>query len=143
MGDTQKVVDGKQEEGWNCEAQMAMLKSLPPEISRRCGRGMLKGVWMVSHPLQSQPFSLTDSLSAVAESSLSKEKKLEWQLDLLREYDEKRMDRFEAFLVSKRIPVLEEQLRPVGSYPLKRFAMKNANDYYKDRARVPNKAPLG
>jgi hypothetical protein len=58
--------------------------------------------WLTPHPLQFQSQAHTDALLTVANSALSENKKLEWQLDVLQEYDEKRMERFKRFLMSKR-----------------------------------------
>jgi hypothetical protein len=128
----------------NDDKSFAMLRSLPPEMVGRVasGKGTARGCWLTVHPLQLQPNALTDSLSAVAESSLSGDKKIEWQLDLLREYDEKRMDRFDAFLVSMRAPSNEEQFRPAAKYSQTRLGAKYNGDYYKDRARQPFKTGL-
>jgi hypothetical protein len=69
----------------------------------------------------------------VAESSIIGAKKLEWELDIMREFDEKRMDQFERFLVSRRNrtnePVAESRRNPRGRFN------KAANDYYKDKGR--------
>jgi len=86
------------------QRQLAILKAVPPDATRRfnVNKGPVYGVWFVPHPLKLYPSAYADLMNTVQESGVSDNKKLEWELDLLREYDEKRLDRFEAFLVSKR-----------------------------------------
>lgn len=123
------------------------------------GGGMLGGMWFTSHPLQLQPVSLTESLLAVTESKqgqgMSLEKRETWEMDLLREYDEQRMDRYESFLCSKRSPSVEDQLKArtvalgrtaavsvrVNQKPLsaRRPKAVPVPEYYKDRGRQANK----
>jgi hypothetical protein len=123
------------------------------------GGGMLGGMWFTSHPLQLQPISLTESLLAVTESKqgqgMSLEKRETWEMDLLREYDEQRMDRYESFLCSKRSPSAEDQLKArtvalgrtaavsvrVNQKPLsaRRPKAVPVPEYYKDRGRQANK----
>jgi hypothetical protein len=123
------------------------------------GGGMLEGMWFTTHPLQLQPMSLTESLLAVTESKqgqgMSLEKRETWEMDLLRECDEQRMDRYESFLSSKRSPSLEDQLKArtvalgrtatvsvqANQKPLsaRRPKAVPVPEYYKDRGRQANK----
>jgi hypothetical protein len=123
------------------------------------GGGMFEGMWFTTHPLQLQPMSLTESLLAVTESKqgqgMSLEKRETWEMDILRECDEQRMDRYESFLSSKRSPSLEDQLK-ARTVALGRTAAVSAQpnqkplsarrpkavpvpEYYKDRGRQANK----
>mmetsp|Transcript_26403 Transcript_26403/g.26653 ORF Transcript_26403/g.26653 Transcript_26403/m.26653 type:complete len:140 (-) Transcript_26403:23-442(-) len=132
-----------------------MFSSFPPDMHRfvKGLRGPVLGVWTVPHPLQLHPYSYHEALSAIQEAGLGDAKKQEWELDLLREYDEKRMDRFESFLISCRENIGSEnkkknyindkmKLPPSTANSKKRDEEKekyNKNDYYKDRGRQPHK----
>jgi len=84
--------------------QIAILKTIPPELMRRFSgcRGPIYNTWMVGHPLILQSNMHSEVVQSIIESSLSDSKKLEWELDALREHDEKKMDRLEKILISKR-----------------------------------------
>ena len=84
--------------------QMAMFKNVPPEVVRKVqmSRGSFKGVWLLPHPLQSYPRSFADSFNHVYDTGLSANRKHEWHMDLIREYDDKRLARWESFLLSRR-----------------------------------------
>ncbi len=84
--------------------QMAMFKNVPPAVVRKVqlSRGSVKGVWLLPHPLQSYPRTFADSFNHVYDTGLSTNKKHEWHMDLIREYDDKRLDRWESLLVSRR-----------------------------------------
>ena len=84
--------------------QMAMFKNVPPAVVRKVqmSRGSVMGVWLLPHPLQSYPRSFADSFNHVYDTGLSANKKHEWHMDLIREYDDKRLDRWESLLVSRR-----------------------------------------
>jgi hypothetical protein len=99
---------------------LATLTALSPDAEKLAdkGRGFVRGVWLTEHPLQMQPMTFLEAVQKVGEPSsrgagagLSAEKQLLWQLDLVRQHDEQCMDRFEAFLASKRAPVAEEQIK--------------------------------
>jgi len=132
----------------NLEFKNAMiLKSLPPDILKlSINKGPIKDYWLITQPVQTHPMTEIDTISMIQETSLSDGKKIEWELDVLREYDEKRMERFESFLVSKRNTSVDFQLKPKISakYPsispryIKIMNSKwNTNNYYKDRGRQP------
>ena len=76
------------------------------------------GISLVQHPLESNPASYTEAINAVMDANISDAKKLEWSLDLLREYDEKEMERYEAFLISRRHQNLETQLQHINKQEL-------------------------
>mmetsp|Transcript_3749 Transcript_3749/g.5862 ORF Transcript_3749/g.5862 Transcript_3749/m.5862 type:complete len:925 (+) Transcript_3749:62-2836(+) len=84
--------------------QISVLQSLPPEVQYRIHqtKGPVHGLWMIAHPLQIRSNANKDMLQMVSESTLPPNKKIEWELDIMREYDEKRMEQFEKFLVSRR-----------------------------------------
>jgi hypothetical protein len=73
-------------------AHIEMIKGLPPEIMKNLQllKGPMYGVWLIDHPLQIHPGTQIDMLNAIHDSAISNSKKLEWVLDVLREYDEKR-----------------------------------------------------
>ncbi len=134
----------------------SILDGFIPEVSRKMNqsRGPYYGIWMLEHPLQSHPLAQMDMIHAIYETNLSHSKKLEWELDVIREYDEKRMDRYELFLNSRRTNSNDIQLRPYvhntknNAMPVtsryykllqdKRGA-NTAYQYYKDRGRQPTK----
>lgn len=147
-----------------------ILQSLPPEISRKIQacKSHVYGIWLVDHPLQTHPMAEMDMFAAISECNLSVAKKIEWELDVIREFDEKRMDRFETFLVSKRNSNVDVQLRPqgggamssscpstvlskyqkllnsksttlIGQFHLSNTLGPSISGYYKDRGRQANK----
>jgi hypothetical protein len=129
--------------------QLETLKSLPPDLYYRIAQNKLPihGVWMTTTPLQSMPFQQEDMLGVVADTlNLSDNKKLEWELDLMREYDEKKMDRLERFLLSKRNYTISQSI--VVNYKSKGLKASTKSSttanpvkidpfYYKDRGRQP------
>ncbi len=131
--------------------QIEILKSLPPDLHHRVtvSKGPVHGVWMIQSPLMIHPITLEESLHVVSESSLTDIKKLEWQLDLMREYDERRIDKFERFLAIKRNHLYDQALsltrktQGIGSKngSVARVHLRgtvfNGLDYYKDRGRQP------
>lgn len=131
--------------------QLALLRAIPPDIFRKqnSSRGPVHGVWLVPHPLRLYPSTYADLLNIVQESPLSDSKKLEWELDLLREYDEKRLDAFESLLVSRR-SAGESQHRSASvtkSVYYKQGAGKDAKKdakepYYKDKGRQASKTGI-
>ena len=84
--------------------QMAMFKNVPPDVVRKLHMscGSVRGIWLMPHPLQLYPRSFADDMAQVYESNLNANKKHEWAMDLVREFDEKRLDRWEVFLASRR-----------------------------------------
>ena len=135
-----------------------ILRSLPAEVAKRAvhSKGCVNGIWLVEHPLATHSFSQMDMLQTIRDTaSLSNSKKLEWQLDVVREYDEKRMDRFESFLLAKRVDNNDVQLRSGANANPSTFSryqkilnekIKNSllsntvtNPYYKDKGKQPQK----
>jgi hypothetical protein len=84
--------------------QMAMFKNVPPDVVRKLHMscGSVRGIWLMPHPLQLYPRSFADNMAQVYESNLNANKKHEWAMDLVREFDEKRLDRWEVFLAGRR-----------------------------------------
>jgi hypothetical protein len=146
------------------QRHLAILKAVPPDATRRfnVNKGPIYGVWLVPHPLKLYPAAYADLMNTVQESGVSDSKKLEWELDLLREYDEKRLDRLEAFLVSKR-NASESQARTAsvtksiyykqsqakaqegGAAAGPRDSQRRADvgrSYYLDKGRQPSKASM-
>jgi hypothetical protein len=140
------------------EKQFETLKSIPPDLYYRIAQHRLPihGIWMTPSPLSIQPQFLEDMLLVVSENNtLSDNKKLEWELDLMREYDEKKMDRLERYLISKRNQALNQSAslyqnvknknrnskggKGGGLHPNFFSGNKNSSNeqYYKDRGRQP------
>lgn len=65
-------------------------------------RGTYQGISLTPLPLELNPSAYLDTMSMIQETSLGPAKKLEWLLDVQREFDEKRIEKFETFLVSRR-----------------------------------------
>lgn len=119
--------------------QIAVLQSLPPELQVRIfqTKGPVHGLWMVEHPLQTRSTAHADMIRVVTESSIIAAKKLEWELDIMREFDEKRMEQFERFLVSRRARPADV---PSDNKKQQRGRNRNVLDYYKDKGRqAPNR----
>lgn len=119
--------------------QIAVLQSLPPEVQVRIvqTKGPVYGQWMVSHPLVVRAAAHVEAIRTVQESSIIAAKKLEWELDILREWDEKRMETFERFLVSRRsrIPEPVEVRRPAAGGGGGGAGRRGRVEYYKDKGR--------
>jgi hypothetical protein len=134
---------------------MDVLTALPIEIVRLVEEnGVMRGMWLTSHPLEVQPLSFIEAFRAV--DDVGKRNQLIWQLDILREYDSQRMERYGSFLATKRSPSIEDQLRAmtivVGSSNLNQQGQHKStarrksaektqvfNDYYKDKGRQSNR----
>ena len=117
---------------------LALLKSLTPSLARavRARGGAVHGVWIVPSPLQIFPNSYWTTFFAIADNcNLPENKILEWKMDLLREYDEKRFDKIESFILGKRTENAAKEQSGVTA------AVRNVKsvDYYKDRGRQPYK----
>lgn len=114
--------------------QIAALQSLPPEVQVRIiqTKGPVHSLWLVTHPLQIPSAAHSDMVRVVAESSIIGAKKLEWELDIMREFDEKRMEQFEKFLVSRRNRPNEAA---VETRKQRGRGNKAASDYYRDKGR--------
>jgi hypothetical protein len=128
-----------------------ILASMPPDLQHRAQhqqKGALYGVWLQPCALTWQPPALEEMLCVVDESHLPDHKKLEWQLDLMREYDEKRMDKLERWLASKRNPAYDlappKATAAVAGGAMakgKRFGT-NGQHYYKEKMRQPYKCVI-
>ena len=85
----------------------ATLGSIPPEVrSYFSGKlGPIDGIWLNAHPLTLLPpsyYKIVSNIQAVSSKDLPPNKRSEWELDLLREYDDTRMGKYEEFLVKCR-----------------------------------------
>jgi hypothetical protein len=134
---------------------MDVLSALPIEIVRLVAEnGVMRGMWLTSHPLEVQPLSFIEAFRAVDE--VGNQSQLNWQLDLLREYDNQRMERYGSFLATKRSPSMEDQLKEMtivvgSSNPNQQVQHKSTArkkgaekgqvfiDYYKDKGRQSNR----
>ena len=131
--------------------QITMFKTVPPEVIRRVhiSKGSVKGVWLQPHPLQLHPVAYADALNVAKDAGhLSDQKRFEWQMDLLREYDERKNGKIEAFLVGNR-NVMESNARSANvthavnalksqNTTLTSATKLNGKDtYYRDKARQP------
>jgi hypothetical protein len=154
-GDDDDIDDDDSSVAPDLSQQLAVFNAIPSDILKLIHNfdkaGPVKGLWVNSvHPLQLQPTAYTEMTAIVHDTNLSEAKKLEWELDLLREYDEKRLDRFEAFLISRRgLAVTEQYNAPSQATLQKKAAGKRDDDtqrvgeiYYKDRGRQPYKHGL-
>lgn len=152
---------GKRESSQLQSHSMDVITALPAEIVKLVEeKGVVRGMWLISHPLEVQPNSFIEAFQAVDEvgkqgQGTSAEKQLTWQLDLLREYDNQRMERYGSFLATKRSPSIEDQFKAmtivIGSNlnqqgqpkytAKKRAAEKNQvfTEYYKDKGRQSNR----
>jgi hypothetical protein len=130
---------------------LAMYKTIPPEVVRRVhlSKGNVKGVWLQPHPLQLHPVKFADSFNyAKDRSELTSAKRFEWQMDIIREYDEKRCDKIETFLSQRRNSM--ESLARSGSVTSAINMLKNNGSssstnsksvkelYYRDKGRQPH-----
>jgi hypothetical protein len=91
------------------------LKCFPADLNRHVHgtRGPIHGVWITDHPLSSLPSTYYETVSVIdsfPSSMLTENKRTEWEMDLIREYDAKRMDRLEEYLTTCRRNI-EEQMK--------------------------------
>jgi len=130
--------------------QITMFKTVPPEVIRRVhmSKGSVKGVWLQPHPLQLHPVAYADSLNIAKDAvSTSEQKKFEWQMDLLREYDERKNSKIESFLVGNR-NIMESNARSANvihavnalkfnTTQTSATKLNGKDVYYRDKARQP------
>ena len=120
-------------------------------------KDVIQSLRLAPHPLQLQSVAMMESLHAVHDWNktgqvLSLEKQILWQLDFLRVHDGERMERYEAFLWSKRTPNIEDQLKAryvslKGPTPSQRQSVPRRQrtapvpvpEYYKDKGRQATK----
>ena len=145
--------------------KLKTLKCLTPALSSafRSRSGAVQGVWIQPSPLQLNPNKYWSSHFAIVDNpNLSENKLLEWKMDLIKEYDDKRTQIMEAYIVSKRNEVESLKLAPkersgsfndkgsnnshVGTVVSKSGKESNSKqlpkgDYYKDQGRKPYKIP--
>lgn len=137
--------------------RISVMKALTPDLLQKCltSKGPVHSIWIARHPLQIISQAHSESIQQVFDSNLADSKKREWELDILREYDEKRMEKFKKLLVSKRNPLIDEHSKAENRHKIVAGAFKSANgtirqkfeeesnkvhlprDYYKDKGRKP------
>ena len=138
-------------------ANLSIYEGIPVDATRLSegDKEAIQGIWLAPHPLQLQSVATMESLHAVSDWNrtglvLSLENQISWQLDLLRVHDAERMERYEAFLRSKRSPNIEDQLKarsvslkgPTQRLPhtaLRRQKIVPVIEYYKDKGRQATK----
>ena len=139
-------------------SQIKVLRSVPPDVQHRVQqtKGAVHGVWLAEHPMHLQSTMHADLLQIAAESSLPPGKKLEWELDIMREQDEKRMECYAAFLFSRRASASLEPSSDVkkagaagggggggkgltNARPTRVSSNSKNVEYYKDKGRQPMK----
>lgn len=148
-------IDEEEEAAIRAEEQELMLenrfsvyRSMPTDVQTIAARyrGPVCGVWVTTHPIQLCPVNFLQSLTNIHEnSSFSDAKRDEWALDLIREYDEKRLECMEEFLVSCRSNVdiqMNQSLSKAGGESVKgrkdeKSAILKVKEYYKDKGRQP------
>ena len=141
--------------------KLRTLKCLPPTLSSafRSRTGAVQGVWIQPSPLQLNPNKYWSSFFAISDNpNLSEHKQLEWKMDLIKEYDDRRTQLMEAYVVSKRNETECAKLAPkiatfgdnnnnssggssnnkAGSGNISKLSSKG--DYYKDQGRKPYKS---
>lgn len=117
--------------------QIDILRSMPADLAYKTSqqRAPVYGVWLTANPLQIQPPALDEMLQVVADSAVPDNKKIEWELDLMREFDERRMDRIERYLISTRQPQAAADMSKGGKAAAAAGKSKGKGDYYRDRGR--------
>ncbi len=147
--------------------KLKILKCLTPALSSafRSRTGAVQGVWIQPSPLQLNPNKYWSSFFSIVDSpNLSENKQVEWKMDLMKEYDDKRFQIMESYSVSKRNE--SECLKFAGKEKSSGFtdSIRNSvgasssgnksgsgkdnvnkqmskGDYYKDQGRKPYKVP--
>lgn len=82
-----------------------VLKGLPPNLSKntKAKDGAVQGLWMMPCPLQIYPTSFWGPYVSINDyTHISESKQIGWKMDMIREYDEKRIERLECYSLSKR-----------------------------------------
>jgi hypothetical protein len=118
----------------------AALKSLPSSVQNTVSRtkGAVGGVWLVDHPLSLLPPAYYDTYNIIQSSNMTDARRLEWMMDLQREYDEKRFERLEEVLVVSRKNIDNQMKSDLKQ--LKHFEKKKDDaklEYYRDKYRQP------
>jgi hypothetical protein len=85
-------------------AHLQLYHTLTPRLQQKLhGNGvMIHSVWIQAHPLQRSPSAYTREYQAIQEREAIRKRRMDWEMDLLRLYDEKRMANLEAQLLSAR-----------------------------------------
>lgn len=88
----------------NKAQQFSILTALPADVQKKSSNygSFMHGVWLCAHPLQMQCKQHNSDLKIIDESGLAANKRYDWELDVLREWDERKLCRLERFLSSKR-----------------------------------------
>jgi hypothetical protein len=139
--------------------QNSILRSMPLDVAMQAAvcRGCFMGVRLWQHPLAASPAYVSDIRQSIFDSGLSDAKKFEWEMDLLRELDEKKMERYEAYLCSCRNVTSDAQLVSNSKYLLSKQVNKKKwlseegsnskigvplGSYYKDKGKFPTRGSL-
>ena len=128
---------------------LSMYKTIPPEVARRVhlSKGSVKGVWLQPHPLQLHPMSFADAFNIAKDrADMSEQKRFEWQMDIVRDFDDKRCAKLETFLSTRRNAVESNahsasvthaiSTLKAGSGASSKGSSKDI--YYRDKGRQPN-----
>ena len=127
---------------------IAMFRTVPPEVIRRIHmtKGSVRGIWLQPHPLQLHPIVFADSVNSAKDSTLPAAKKFEWEMDLLREYDDHKQDKYEDFLIERRNAAESLARSASTTHAISMFkshisisskSNNNKDIYYRDRGRKP------
>jgi len=126
----------------------ALLKAMPPDLMRRAiSLGPINGIWLEEHPLKLSPAYFPETMAAIQNTNLSERKKAEWENDMIRDTDEKRIERLEEFLVAHRDNNVELQLRSTRKLKEMCYGIQRKREdertgkynYYRDKGRQPTK----
>ena len=129
-----------------------ILRAMPPDLIRLNSKpGPVGDVWLETHPLQVGPKGFNEAYTALRNLQLSDRKRAEWELDMVRDIDTKRIDRIEQYLVYSRDSNLDiqftAQLKKLreNTYGINRKREDGRTGkylYYKDKGRQPTKSLL-
>ena len=135
------------------ETKFSVFRSMPTDVQAIAARyrGPICGVWVAAQPVQICPVKFLQSLTHIQENnSFSDAKRMEWYLDLIREYDEKRIECFEEFLINNRANVdiqLNHNIIKAGvdgstgkGKKDDTRTMLKEKEYYKDKGRLPRRS---
>lgn len=126
------------------DEDFSVLKCFPADVQFHVSRtkGLVNGVWLVDHPLSLLPPSYYETYNIIQASSLPAPRRVEWMMDLQREYDEQRLQRMEEVLsISRRN--IEKQLKSFSKYAKSSELVSSKGktdkiqEYYKDKFRQP------
>jgi hypothetical protein len=135
--------------------QLSMFRVVPPDVVQKVhgSKGSFRGLWLQPHPLQLNPSAFAETFNAIKEKTdVAESKRFEWHMDLLREYDEKRSEKMEAFLGQHRnasesnarsasivhaVGMVKAASAAAGGPASVATKLNGRDVYYRDRARQP------